>query len=240
MKLARVLGRGAIAAAVVAMFAAPQARADGTAIPGGHVGEALYKAGSNDIFAMFIGSQAAYSDDLYFYLTVGGSSQLLFNNHTSPAGQIKDVTLSSGLSSGAEAIFSICANLATPSSATPCTSVPQQIGGNQYYSGDASRNGDGQFHAAVWTRTAWLAGCAALPTSCTAAGIAAVSAHSDFDYIIGFEDSFNYNIDSDFNDLIFAVRGTTTPEPVTMSLLATGLVGMGGAGAFKRRKTKKA
>lgn len=31
---------------------------------------------------------------------------------------------------------------------------------------------------------------------------------------------------------------TITPEPITMTLLATGLAGMGGVGAFKRRKQK--
>ena len=139
-----------------------------------------------------------------------------------------DVTASSGLATGAEAIFGICANL--PSSGSACGTS------TTYYSGPAGRNPDSQFHAAVWTRAAWLAGCAAVPTSCTAAGVAAVTADPTFDYIVGFEDSYNYNIDHDFNDLIFAVRGTTTPEPKPMSLLATGLVGMGGAGVFKRRK----
>ncbi len=33
-----------------------------------------------------------------------------------------------------------------------------------------------------------------------------------------------------------ACATTTVPEPMTMSLLATGLVGMGGMGAFKRRR----
>lgn len=34
------------------------------------------------------------------------------------------------------------------------------------------------------------------------------------------------------------IAATVTPEPVTMTLLATGLAGMGGAGFFRRRKQK--
>ena len=33
---------------------------------------------------------------------------------------------------------------------------------------------------------------------------------------------------------------TITPEPVSMTLLATGLAGIGGMGAFRRRKQKQA
>ncbi len=230
--------RKVVSAAVLTLLvavAAPAAHADGVMIPGGSIGTSLYKSGTGNIFAMFVGSQAWYSDDLYFYLTVGGSSTLLFNNHTAIEGQTIDIAASSTLATGAEAIFSICANLVTAS--TPCTSVGAQTPGNQYYSGPASRNPDGQFHAEVWTRAAWLAGCAAVPTSCTAAGVAAVAADPTFDYIMGFEDSYDHNIDSDFNDLIFAVRGTTTPEPMTMSLLATGLVAMGAAGRLRRRRS---
>jgi hypothetical protein len=235
MSLSKRCARSGLAAAIIALCAAPQARADGTMIPGGTVGASLYKSGSSDLFAMFIGSQAQYSDDLYFYLTIGGAPQPLFNNHTGVAGQTIDITSSAGLATGSEAIFSICANLGA---GTPCTSEPSDVAGEQYFSGSSSRNSDGLYHAAVWTRADWLAGCTLVPSSCTAAGVAAVMADPSYDLIVGFEDSFDDNVDHDFNDIIFGVRGatTTTPEPVTMSLLATGLVGMGGVTTLKRRK----
>ena len=42
--------------------------------------------------------------------------------------------------------------------------------------------------------------------------------------------------DHDFNDLVFGVTQTVAPEPVTMTLLATGLAGMSGATILKRRR----
>jgi hypothetical protein len=232
MKSTTVLGRGAMAAALLALFAAPAARADGGMIPGGTVGGQLYKAGTDNLFVKFIGKQAFYTNDLYFYLTIGGTNQFLFRN-TSPTNTTVEVTASSGLATGAEAIFSICANLDGAAPGTGCTTS------NQYFTGPASRNPDTRFHAVVWTREAYLAGCALTPTNCAPDVATAISDLTDpgYNLVVGFEDSFNYNIDSDFNDLVFAVRGATTvPEPVTMSLLATGLAGMGGAGLFRRRK----
>src|SRR6476620_209354 len=74
MKASKILGRGAKTAALLALLAAPAVRADGGMIAGGTIGGQLYKAGSDNLFVKYIGKQAMYVNDLYFYLTVGGVS----------------------------------------------------------------------------------------------------------------------------------------------------------------------
>ena len=229
MKALNVVGAGALVAAL-ALVGAPAAHADGVAVVGGSIGEQVYKAGTENLFVKFIGKQASYTNDAYYYLTLGSAGEFLFRNNDTP-GTVHEATTSAGLATGAEAIFGICANVGSAS--TPGTGCTEQ---NAYYTGPASRNPDDRFHAAVWTREAFLAGCALNPSRCNADVVNLLS-DPDYNLVIGFEDSFNYNIDDDFNDVVFAVKGATTvPEPVTMTLLATGLAGMGGAGALKRRK----
>jgi hypothetical protein len=229
MKALKVVSMGALVAALALVAAPSTARADGVAVTGGSTGESIYKAGSDNLFVKFIGKQAFYTNDLYYYLTLPGAGQFLLRNNVAP-GTVVEATSSSGLAIGAEAIFGICANLDGSAPGTGCTT------NNNYFTGPASRNPDNRFHATVWTREAYLAGCALNPSACNA-DIATLLSDANYNLVVGFEDSFNYNIDNDFNDVVFAVRGATTvPEPVTMTLLATGLAGMGGAGAFKRRK----
>ena len=63
---------------------------------------------------------------------------------------------------------------------------------------------------------------------------------------VGFEDIREVNpplsIDRDFNDIVFGVQqnpATVVPEPMTMTLLATGLAGMSGVGMVRRRKVPR-
>ena len=83
-----------------------------------------------------------------------------------------------------------------------------------YYSGPAGNNPDGEVHVSLW-------------------------ALDDGKYTVqvGFEDLWDGG-DQDYNDLIFDVSGVgtmVTPEPITLTLLATGLAGIAGVSLRRRR-----
>lgn len=84
-----------------------------------------------------------------------------------------------------------------------------------YFSGDPARNADNTQHAT-------FSGTASDPNATR----------------VGFEDLWAGG-DFDYNDLTFDVMNantTVTPEPVSMVLLGSGLLGLGGAAARRRRK----
>jgi hypothetical protein len=219
MKLGTLLGRSALIAASLAMVAST---AHAAPPPGGTLGQTLYKAGSSNIMVQFIDADAAYNNDLSFYLTIGGAREFIFRNHAASQGDVYDVVSSSLLGAGIESIFGLCADMGGASAGSNCASNP-------FYSGNHLA-GDGLLHAMVWDTQTFLASRPDL------VGVI----DPGFDYVIGFEDIYGGG-DFDYNDAIFAIKGvsTSTPEPVSMSLLATGLAGMGGAGAMKRRRKNK-
>jgi hypothetical protein len=63
-------------------------------------------------------------------------------------------------------------------------------------------------------------------------------------YLVGAEDNLldllpnGSFYDSDYNDYIVEVTTTVTPEPISMALMATGLVGLAGAGFVQRRRRR--
>ena len=130
-----------------------------------------------------------------------------------------------GLSVGDEIIFGICANVPAGDGG-PCGSFGSTNG--IHYTGGADRNFDNAVHATV-------------ATSCGSELCGSFTGTA-----VGFEDIREVNppltIDRDFNDIVFGVQqspATTVPEPMTMTLLATGLAGMSGVGLFRRRRTER-
>ena len=203
--------------AAAALFWARPALADGV------LGAPLIKSG--DIAAVFIGADADYSNDVYYFATVGemASATFLFNNHAGPPGTIVDPD-DSALAIGAEAIFGICVDRGGVSPGTACAEAD-----DFFYTGAASRNDDNLAHALVWSRADYEAQFGALDPTVFP---------PEYSYVVGFEDILGGG-DEDYNDAIFAVRGvnvSVVPEPLTMTLLASGLVGVGGASLRRRRK----
>ncbi len=193
------------------------------ALADGVLGAPLIKSG--DIAAVFIGADAFYSNDVYYFVTMGdiGNATFLFNNHDGTAGAVVDPD-DSGLAIGGEAIFGICVDRGGASPGPDCSEAD-----DFFYSGVAANNPDNLAHTLVWTRADYETQFGALdPTAFP----------PEYAYVVGFEDILGGG-DEDYNDAVFAVRGinsiTSTPEPLTMTLLATGLAGLSGA-SFRRRR----
>lgn len=183
--LIRRLHRGVAIAALAALL--PVAA---NAVP--ILGANVIVASDGEVVAKFLGHTAGYTNELYLDLPLNGIG-VIFNNHVTPVG----TTLSLGtFTAGTELVFRIHV-LNT---------------GESFYTGDASRNPDGLFHAVV------------------------DDAYSPTETYVGFEDLFGGG-DLDYDDLNFSftnVRADPVPDSGTTALALAGA--LAGLAALRRRR----
>ena len=134
-------------------------------------------ASGGEVIAKYEGNSAGYSNDLLLNLV------FIFNNHATPVGTMASL---GSFAAGTELIFQLHVNNT----------------GDNWYTGAASRNSDGLFHARVQQN--WKPGTTLV----------------SFEDLRGTPEGAN-----GYNDLSFSFTNTQTdvPEPATYSLLLGGL-----------------
>lgn len=156
-------------------------------------------ANGGNVTATYLGTSAAYTSELYFVRGGGLDDVLLFNNHPDPVTGPANTPVDLGsFAAGTELLFRLHV-LDTD---------------EDFFSGTASRNSDGQAHAAVQSNYG------ALGTT-----------------LVSFEDLRNGPFD--YNDLSFSFSGTLAggvPEPATWALMILGFGGVAGAMRTRSRK----
>ncbi len=149
------------------------------------VGGSTFVAQTGEVMATFVGSDAAYTSEL-FLESPGNAPVAIFNNHSSLPGSSQSLGV---FAAGTELIFRIHV-LDTNTT---------------YFNGPSFRNSDNSAHAIV------------------------DASFAPNQTLVGFED-LGGGGDRDYNDLMVSFTNTTltitNPEPATLTLMATGVLGL--------------